>query len=460
MEFAHCKLCNCDIFPHKNDLNRHTQSEKHLINANKTKSNQKIETFVKSSFQNKVRYSELKLGGLLASNNLPFVLMDTLSDLCQDIFPDSEIAKHLAMKRTKASAVVRESLGKHFSGELYEKLRKPGVFFSVIMDETTDVSTTKQCAFAVIFCGGGESNKICVNFLDMVSISKGDAVTLFNCLKETLQSKRIPLENLIGFASDTTNVMVGEKNSVFSLLKMEKPEVACVRCSCHMIHLASSKACLQLPRSVEDVIRNIGAHFSRSSMRQDKLREFQIFFKVEMHKILLPSNTRWLSVEQCVNRTLEQYDVLQAYFRESTFEDPSRTTEDILKSLDNKFTKIYLEFMSYVLGILNDFNKMFQSESPLLYKLKPEVERLLKIIYSNYLTVDCIRQNNIFKCDHKNPRNFLPINQIYLGISACDSLQTLKTDNISNQEIEAFLMTCLNFYIALAGEIKKKVCVY
>ncbi|KAJ8939989.1 hypothetical protein NQ314_010929 [Rhamnusium bicolor] len=116
--------------------------------------------------------------------------------------------------------------------------------------------------------------------------------------------KKIPLTNLIGFASDTRNVMVGDHNSVFSHLKVDLPDIALVKCSCHLIHLCASKACLELHRRVEDLLRNIGAHFSRSFGSQEKFKEFQIFFGTEIHKILLPSQTRWLSLEQCCSRIL------------------------------------------------------------------------------------------------------------------------------------------------------------
>lgn len=142
--------------------------------------------------------------------------------------------------------------------------------------------------------------------------------------------------------------MVSAHNSVFSHLKKEIPHIASVKCLCHMIHLAASKACLKLPKSIEDMLTSVGAHFSRSSLRQDKLKEFQDYFKVDIHNILSPATTRWLSLKACVDRVLEQYDVLAAYFRVEVLEDPSKVTDDILSALNNKFTRIYLEFMSYV----------------------------------------------------------------------------------------------------------------
>lgn len=70
---------------------------------------------------------------------------------------------------------------------------------------------------------------------------------------------------------------------------------------------------------------------------------------MEVHKILHPSVTRWLSLEACVNRVLEQYDIMSKYFRLELLEDPSKITEDIIGVLDNKLTKMYLEFMSFTL---------------------------------------------------------------------------------------------------------------
>ncbi|KAJ8928870.1 hypothetical protein NQ314_018505 [Rhamnusium bicolor] len=187
--------------------------------------------------------------------------------------------------------------------------------------------------------------------------------------------------------------MFGEHTSVYALLKAESPNIACIKCSCHLIHLAASKACMVLPRSVEDLIRNVGSHFSRSAGRQERF----------IHRILLPPNTRWLSLKQCVDRILEQHDPLEAYFREQVFRDPSKTTDEILNTFSNKFTKVYLEFMSYTLGLLTEFNTLFQSEAPLLYKLKPKTELLLQTLCANYLKRECISNTKVFELNHTKP---------------------------------------------------------
>lgn len=45
-----------------------------------------------------------------------------------------------------------------------------------------------------------------------------------------------------------------------------------------------------------------------------ELHSFQEWLKVEGHKILKKVDTRWLSLEACVNRIVEQYAPLVSYF--------------------------------------------------------------------------------------------------------------------------------------------------
>ncbi|KAJ8928093.1 hypothetical protein NQ314_019373 [Rhamnusium bicolor] len=211
-EYAFCKVCNMSLVAHKNDLSKHQLTERHQNNMKQIACNAKITDMITKRGGEATKRAEIKLCGLLAVNNLPFLLMDTLAPLCANIFPGSNIAKDLSMKRTKATACMKEALGKNFKKQLSTELQEPGRFFSIIMDETTDKSTSKQCAFTVIFF----KESVKTRFFDMVETPNGDAETLFNTLKGVIVKQNIPLSNLVGYSSDTTNVMFGEHNSVVS----------------------------------------------------------------------------------------------------------------------------------------------------------------------------------------------------------------------------------------------------
>lgn len=383
---AFCNICEIGLIAHKSTLMKHKVSKRHKKNEEKIgHGNQTITT-------DEVKRAELKICAFVAEHNLSLKVTDCLVPLCKNIFPDSDIAAKISSKRTKTSKIIKKAIGNNFLQLLYEKLKEPSTFFSIIMDETTDVSSVKQCALTVAFMDG--ENGVKYKFFDMFEVTSGTADNLYNSFKDCIVSKGIPLENLVGFSSDTTNVMVGEYNSVFSRLKKDCPDIALIKCACHLIHLAASKACLKLPSHIEDLLRFIYSYFSRSYGRQKSYVEFQEFFQVEVHKFLSPATTRWLSVKECVDRVLEQYYPLQAYFLLTLYEDHCDTLESMLITMDDKFTQLYLEFMSYVLGILCEFNRMFQAEKPLLHKLKPEVEKLLKDMCSNYMDVEYVKKNS------------------------------------------------------------------
>lgn len=457
-ELAFCKICNINISAHKSEIQRHLKSERHKNLGKQISNNKSVSEVISQSTSNlDVKRAELKFAALLAENNLPFSLMDKLIPLCKTTFKDSKIASKLGSKRTKTTAIIKKALGPSFSDSLFKKLETPGCFFSMIMDETTDMSSKKQCALSVIFFDT-ETSQVKAMFFDMYEMKSGTADDLYNSMINSIVSKNIPLDNLIGFSSDTCNVMVGKYNSVFSHLKENHPSIVCIKCTCHSIHLAASKACFNLPRSVEDLLRNVGSYFSRSFSRQEDLKNMQIFFGEEIHKILYPGQTRWLSIEQCVNRVLEQYLVLKAYLNTAIKDDPSSTLQSMLSTMDNPFTLAYLEFMSFTLGKLNEFNTMFQSELPLLHCLQPEVEKLIKDICTNYMEVKYVKSiSDVMEISHSNPRNFVPLDQVYVGVSTAETINSLKNDpNVSTQSMEQFFKTCLNFYVELAGQIKAR----
>ena len=168
-----------------------------------------------------------------------------------------------------------------------------------------------------------DENALKCSFLDLVELHSSTAQDIFASIKRCFQTKKIPLENIIAFCSDTTNVMMGSKHSVATLLQAELQHIIIIKCSCHMIHLAASYACLRLPKYIEDLCRNIYSHFSLSSKRQEVLKMFQMFAGVEPHKILAPGQTRWLSLHMCVKRLLEQWGALQLYFNDLAYSDPT-----------------------------------------------------------------------------------------------------------------------------------------
>ena len=85
------------------------------------------------------------------------------------------------------------------------RLRK----FSVIIDEATDKSVQKQLAVLATFFDV-EKFEAQYWLVDLVETEDGSAGGLYAKMKETFLKHNIPMNNIIGYSSDTTNVMFGQ----------------------------------------------------------------------------------------------------------------------------------------------------------------------------------------------------------------------------------------------------------
>lgn len=147
-------------------------------------------------------------------------------EILKSNFSDSKVAKNLNMGRTKITSIVKNAMGPHFKDKLVKKLLKSK--FSIMVDETTDISSEKTMCIIVRYYDN-EERQIVSRFLDLVNIYSdhtvntvsqgGTAENLFNCIVITLDKYKIPKENVIGFASDGCNTMMGAHNSVASRFK-------------------------------------------------------------------------------------------------------------------------------------------------------------------------------------------------------------------------------------------------
>lgn len=77
----------------------------------------------------------------------------------------------------------------------------------------------------------------------MLEVTDSDATTLTTILVSFFEKTSIPLQNIVGYASDTTNVMFAEHHSVVSLLKQKIPHLFTMKCLCHSAHLCASHDC-------------------------------------------------------------------------------------------------------------------------------------------------------------------------------------------------------------------------
>ncbi|CAB4026400.1 zinc finger MYM-type 1-like [Paramuricea clavata] len=193
----------------------------------------------------------------------------------------------------------------------------------------------------------------------------------------------------------------------------------------------------------------------RTSKRQDVYKEFQAFFNAQPLKILSPAQTRWLSLQECANQLLEQFEALTHYFTLTANEDPSHSNDRILASLQNRFTQAYLEFLSYQLERLNAFNRLFQSERPLLHMLKPEIESLIKSIACDFMKINIVKSTSPNKLNPTDVNQHVPLSETYVGLGATATIHEIASV-AGKADVDNFLTTCKNLLIESILQIQSR----
>ena len=173
--------------------------------------------------------------------------------LMPSIFPDSKIAAHLSMHRTKCTGLIKNLIGPCLLQELLNDVGES--FYSLIIDESTDISQEKLLAVCIRYFS--KSNcKIISSFLGLV-ILKGECTSdvIGNGIVEMLQKYKLSLKKLIGIGVDGCSTMVGTNHSVSAYFKKIVPDIVMFKCICHSLQLAASKASLVLPAHIDFLVR-------------------------------------------------------------------------------------------------------------------------------------------------------------------------------------------------------------
>ncbi|KAH7957122.1 hypothetical protein HPB52_015559 [Rhipicephalus sanguineus] len=218
------------------------------------------------------------------------------------------------MRRSKCASVIKNVLGPHFKADLAQDIGDS--YYSLIIDESTDISVTKFLAISIIYHSVTKS-RIMTTFLNLCTMGVCTADGIVAAVKSTLMEYCLKLERMRGVGTDNASVMTGINNGVHRKLKAEAPHLVLIRCVCHSLQLATSAATAEaLPRILEYLIRETYNWFARFPARQMAYKKLYGLMNDgdEPLKIVQACRTRWLSLEIAVSRIVDQWTELKAHF--------------------------------------------------------------------------------------------------------------------------------------------------
>ena len=460
--YGFCVTCNKHLSCSKGgirDLKRHGETEVHKRNARGSAGQKSLlSTWNETeSVSRKAARAEAILCNMLVEHNIPFLLMDHLPAVISHAFPDSKIAREIRCARTKATSVVKHALGPAAHRSMIEEV-KSSPAFSIMMDESTDRSDVKRVGMLIRYYSESSLQAKTV-FLGLYDIPRASAVNLFECLDSQICKDGLNYHRLIGWNSDGANVMLGSRNSVVSRLKQKQPNLCVLHCICHVSHLIVGDAIKCIPSYVIDIVENLFWWFHHSSKRVDELHSFQEWLEVEAHKILKKVDTRWLSLQACVNRILEQYQPLASYFDSIQVSDEKAKAKAkrIRDHLKKPITKAYLLVLSNILSSINKFNTLFQSDSPNLHKLVKEMNQLLLGIVNKFILPSAVHSATKIKDVNISPENQKNDDDLVLGSALHSYLTEVDDDLAGTSELAQFYSNVRDFLSKLVTSAIKRL---
>lgn len=454
--YFHCMVCGDDYLAGKSALKKHIKTTKHSKNskshANLIPANKMPRVLQQSSIKNKTSAAELRIAMFIVEHNIAHRTTDHLVSLIKTISSDCsepDVINNIKCNRTKATALINNAVGSYGQEELVKNMNNQS--FSILIDESTDKSSIKTLAIIVRLM---DLNKFIVRdeFFSLTEITNGTAQGIYDAITNVFEKHNIAYKtNMVGFASDGANTMFGSHHSVKTLLQNDIPNLFVMKCICHSLALCASYASNKLPDSVENLVRDVYTYFKYSFKRQTEFKEFQVFVELKPHKLLQPSQTRWLSLHLCVKRILEQYSALKLYFQGQHLLD--NKANEIFSGLSKTTNQLYLYFLDFVLPILVKLNVEFQSEKPQIHKLYQKMSSAFKSILECYIKPDYLNNTDVSKCQYRNPIHFVQAEDIYVG-GKCAAI--ISEGKLSNSEKTIFYTNCLNFYVECACQIYKR----
>jgi hypothetical protein len=263
----------------KSAIREHINTEDHSDAEKLEKAKIQMESLQKQFFSSNANTNHIigvmRAVYFLTRKNLPLRLLPSIVELIKesgspDIFIDGTITYTNQASGNEFLEAISNTIKEEIWKELFEV-----VAFGVMIDESTDITTTKHLDVYVSYVT--KKGILKTRFLCLIPLTNCNSESITKVLVDIFEKKKI-LSKLVAFASDGASVMLGKNEGVAAKLSRICTYPLIVNhCVAHRLALAckDAKKEVKFYGEVETLVKKIYNYFKNSCSRIQKLQEIQ-----------------------------------------------------------------------------------------------------------------------------------------------------------------------------------------
>lgn len=190
---------------------------------------------------------------------------------------DSVLQKHLeATKSRYTSPIIQNEIieicGKVITDKIILKVID-AKYFSILADETTDISGIEQFSFSIRYVDKtGETKVLREDFLTFVAVTDVTGEGLSNTIRKICQDLHLDMNFLVGQGYDGASAMSGKFKGCAARITAIYPQALYVHCMNHVLNLSVGDSCtVPMIRNALGIMNEIINFFRSSAQRQECL---------------------------------------------------------------------------------------------------------------------------------------------------------------------------------------------
>jgi hypothetical protein len=257
--------------------------------------------------------------------------------------------------------------GNFIQENVVNRIKNAG-FFTILADETQDISRYEQLALCIRYVDDSSADSIFVreDFLEFVHVKDVTASALATTIMQCTMTLGLDMEMLVGQGYDGAAVMSGQFRGVRTIISEKYPKAQFIHCAAHTLNLVLSHSCeIPMIRNCIGTIKTVINFFRQSALRDGLLKDVADSAGATHSNLVSLCETRWTEKHLAVERFAEMFSVVTNALQ--TLQDSRRECASqayqLQQAIENSQFVVSLLILRKVFSFTANLNKILQTQN-------------------------------------------------------------------------------------------------